>query len=55
LGFRQRWRKASLPARCTPHGLSKHCLTDMAEQGKTIHQIMSASGHLSMKEIERPE
>jgi hypothetical protein len=25
----------------------------LAEQGKTIHQIMSVSGHLTMKEVER--
>jgi integrase len=45
--------KARLPARCTPHGLRKRCLTDLAEQGTTIHQIMSVSGHLTMKEVER--
>ena len=45
--------KAGLPARCTPHGLRKRCLTDMAERGCTIHEIMSVSGHLTMKEVER--
>ena len=38
---------------CTPHGMRKRCLTDMAESGKTMHQIMSVSGHLTMKEVER--
>jgi integrase len=42
-----------LPARCTPHGLRKRCLTDLAESGRTIHEIMSVSGHLTMKEVER--
>ena len=42
-----------LPARCTPHGLRKRCLTDMAERGCTIHEIMAVSGHLTMKEVER--
>lgn len=42
-----------MPARCTPHGLRKRCLTDMAEDGKTIHQIMSVSGHLTAKEVMR--
>jgi integrase len=45
--------KAGLPARCTPHGLRKRCLTDVANEGKTIHEIMSVSGHLTMKEVER--
>ncbi|WP_051396741.1 site-specific integrase [Bradyrhizobium elkanii] len=45
--------KAGLPARCTPHGLRKRCLTDLAEQGRTIHEIMSVSGHVTMKEVER--
>jgi hypothetical protein len=44
---------AGLPARYTPHGLRKRCLTDMAEDGKTIHQIMSVSGHLTAKEVMR--
>jgi integrase len=45
--------KAGLPARCTPHGLRKRCLTDLANDGKTLHEIMSVSGHLTMKEVER--
>jgi hypothetical protein len=45
--------KAGLPARCTPHGLRKRCLTDVANEGKTIHESMSVSGHLTMKEVER--
>jgi integrase len=38
---------------CTPHGLRKRCLTDMAERGCTAHEIMSVSGHLTLKELER--
>jgi Phage integrase family len=38
---------------CTPHGLRKRCLTDMAERGLTPHEIMSISGHLTLKEIDR--
>jgi integrase len=45
--------KAGLPARCTPHGLRKRALTDMAERGCTVHEIMAVSGHLTMKEVER--
>ena len=51
--FSAKIAKAGLPARCTPHGLRKRCLTDMAERGCTIHEIMSVSGHLTMKEVER--
>jgi len=53
LGSARRSAKAGLPARCTPHGLRKRCLTDMAERGCSIHEIMSVSGHLTMKEVER--
>jgi hypothetical protein len=45
--------KAGLPARCTPHGPRNGCLTDLAETGRSIHEIMSVSGHLTMKEVER--
>jgi integrase len=38
---------------CTPHGLRKRCLTDMAERECTAHEIMSVSGHLTLKELER--
>ncbi len=39
--------------RCTPHGLRKRCLTDLAKSGRSIHEIMSVSGHLTMKQVER--
>jgi integrase len=61
--FADRCDEASLPKKtrpsgeivrvCTPHGMRKRCLTDLAEAGKTIHEIMSISGHLTMKEVER--
>jgi integrase len=38
---------------CTSHGLRKRCLTDMAERGCTPHEIMSISGHLTLKEVSR--
>ena len=38
---------------CTPHGLRKRRLTDLAERGATAHEIMSISGHMTLKEIER--
>jgi integrase len=61
--FADRCDEASLPKKtrpsgevvrlCTPHGMRKRCLTDLAEDGKTIHEIMAVSGHLTMKEVER--
>jgi len=40
-----------MPVRCTPHGLRKRALCDLANDGKTIHEIMSVSGHLTAKEV----
>jgi integrase len=51
--FADRVKEAGVPSCCTPHGLRKRCLTDLADEGKTIHQIMAVSGHLTMKEVER--
>jgi len=61
--FADRCDEADLPTKarpsgevvrhCTPHGLRKRCLTDLADGGKTIHQIMAVSGHLTIKEVER--
>jgi hypothetical protein len=45
--------KAGLAKQYTPHGLRKRCLTNLAESGRTIHQIMAISGHLTTKEVER--
>jgi site-specific recombinase XerD len=51
--FAAEMAKAGMPKQYTPHGLRKRCLTDMAERGCTIHQIMAVSGHLTTKEVER--
>ncbi|MCA1390765.1 tyrosine-type recombinase/integrase [Bradyrhizobium sp. IC3123] len=51
--FADEWAKAGLPPGYTPHGLRKRCLTDLANDGKTIHQIQAISGHLTSKEVER--
>jgi site-specific recombinase XerD len=51
--FADEMAKAGMPKHYTPHGLRKRCLTDLANQGKTIHQIMAISGHLTVKEVER--
>ena len=51
--FSSEVKRASLAARCTPHGLRKRCLTDLANSGKTVHRIMAVSGHLTMSEVER--
>lgn len=61
--FADRCDEAGLPTKtrpsgevvrlCTPHGLRKRCLTDLADSGRTIHQIMAISGHLTMKDVER--
>jgi site-specific recombinase XerD len=51
--FSDQMAKAGMPSRCTPHGLRKRCLTDLADTGATIHQIQAISGHLTSKEVER--
>lgn len=53
-GLPKKTRKSGKVVRlCTPHGMRKRCLTDLAEEGKDIHAIMAISGHLTMKEVER--
>jgi len=49
--FSEEMAKAGMPVRCTPHGLRKRALCDLANDGKTIHEIMSVSGHLTAKEV----
>jgi site-specific recombinase XerD len=51
--FSDQMAKARMNPLCTPHGLRKRCLTDLANDGKTIHQIQAISGHLTSKEVER--
>jgi integrase len=42
--------QAGLPDRCVTHGLRKAAARRLAEAGCTAHQIMSITGHQSMKE-----
>jgi integrase len=61
--FADRCDEAKLPTKtrasgevvrlCTPHGLRKRCLTDLADSGRTIHEITAVSGHMTMKQVER--
>jgi hypothetical protein len=49
-----RWRDAAgLPQRCVFHGLRKAAARRLAEAGCTAHEIMSITGHSSLKEVER--
>jgi integrase len=45
--------KAGLPDRCVTHGLRKAAARRLADAGCTPHQIMSITGHRSLKEVER--
>jgi integrase len=51
--FRARCDEAGLPERCKPHGLRKVGCRIMAESDCTAHEIMSVSGHTTLKEVER--
>jgi hypothetical protein len=33
--------------------LRKRCLTDLADEGKTVYQVAAVSGHLTLKEVDR--
>ena len=44
---------AGLPKRCRLHGLKKGKLTQLAEQGKTTHELMAVSGHRTLAELQR--
>jgi integrase len=44
--------QAGLPDRCVTHGLRKAAARRLAEAGCTAHQIMSITGHQSMKELQ---
>jgi integrase len=44
---------AGLDARCTFHGLRKAACRRLAEAGCTPHEIMSISGHTTLKEVVR--
>ncbi|MEA1835267.1 tyrosine-type recombinase/integrase, partial [Methylobacterium durans] len=51
--FRDTVRAAGLPDGCSPHGLRKAACRRLAEAGCTPHEIMSISGHKSLKEVTR--
>lgn len=46
-------RRAGLPVGCSAHGLRKAAATRLAEADCTPHQIMSITGHKTLKEVER--
>jgi integrase len=51
--FRNWCNAAGLPPRCKPHGLRKAACRRLAEAGCSANEIMSISGHTTMKEIVR--
>jgi integrase len=51
--FRKWCDEAGLPEHCVPHGLRKAACRIMAENDCTAHEIMSISGHTTLKEVER--
>jgi integrase len=50
--MRERCREAGLPE-CSSHGLRKATARRLAEAGMTPHQIMSITGHSTLKEVQR--
>ena len=50
--FKDWCRQANLP-HCSSHGLRKAAARRLAEVGCTTHEIMSYTGHKSLKEVER--
>lgn len=46
-------KKAGLPSGCAAHGLRKSAAVRLAQAGCTVHEIMSITGHKSLKEVER--
>jgi len=51
--FRKQVVAAGLPDTCVPHGLRKGGCRVMAESDCTAHEIMSVSGHTTLREVER--
>jgi integrase len=51
--FRKQVAAAGLPDSCVPHGLRKGGCRIMAESDCSSRQIMSVSGHRTLKEVER--
>jgi integrase len=50
--MKEQCREAGLPD-CTSHGLRKAISRRLAEAGKSPHEIMSVTGHSTLKEVER--
>ena len=51
--FTDKARKAGVPEGRSPHGLRKACCRRLAEAGCSPHEIMSISGHVTLREVER--
>jgi integrase len=51
--FRNWCDAAGLPKRCSAHGLRKAACRRLAEAGCSANEIMSISGHTTMKELVR--
>jgi integrase len=51
--FREQCNVAGLPRNCAAHGLRKAACRRLAEAGCSAHQIMSISGHRTLKEVAR--
>jgi integrase len=51
--FRPMCDAAGLPPDCRAHGLRKRCCADLANRGATPHEIMTVSGHRTLKEVDR--
>jgi integrase len=52
--FRDWCVEASLPpGRRSPHGLRKAACRQLAEQGRSVHEIQAISGHITLAEIAR--
>jgi integrase len=51
--FTEKAQRAGVPKGRSPHGLRKACCRRLAEAGCSPHEIMSVSGHETLKEVER--
>jgi len=51
--FKDVCREAGLPSNCAAHGLRKAASRRLAEAGCTAHQIMSITGHKTLREVTR--
>jgi integrase len=51
--FKRMCQEAGLPARASVHGLRKAACRRLAEAGCSAHEIMSISGHASLREVQR--